>query len=76
MKSTHSEVYRGMGITITTTQGEEGWGSQATYTIPGQNQAEIEPAKQGHASEDEARRAALQAAVESIDRARTSIGKP
>ena len=76
MTRTHSDTYKGTAITIATTRRGELWMSHAVYTLAGQSEVRVQPAERGYASEDEARHAALQAAVESIDRARSSIGKP
>lgn len=70
------EVYRGTQITITTAQsGEKRWTSRAEFSVPGQGNIQVEPADATYPSEEEARQAALQAAVESIDRSRVSAGK-
>jgi len=75
--STNAEVYKGTEITIVTIRRGEGeWTSRATYAIAGRDPVQLELAHQSYASESEARQAALQAAVENIDRARSSIGKP
>jgi hypothetical protein len=76
MRSTHSETYKGTVITIATTRDRDGWTSDAIYSLLGEGEVRLKPTERGYASEDEARRAALQAAVENIDRARSSIGKP
>jgi hypothetical protein len=71
------EVYKGTSITISTSQTEKkNWTSRAEYQIPGQPGVELQSPEAEYATEDDARRAALQAAVESLDRMRVSKGKP
>ena len=72
----HHETYRGIPIAIATALRDGKWTSNAVYTGEGHNEARIEPPEKGYATEDEAHQAALQAAVESIDRGRSFIGKP
>ena len=70
-----SEVYKGTEIVISVTRtGEKNWTSRAEYAVPGKAGVRLEP-EATYATEEEARRAALQAAIESIDRARVSRGK-
>jgi hypothetical protein len=70
-----TEVYKGTQIVISTIQtAEKGWTARAEYAVPGEDSVQMEtPAT--YATEEEARRAALQAAVESIDRIRAAKGK-
>lgn len=71
-----SEVYKGTQIAISTTQtGEKNWTSRAEYAVPGNRSVQLEPAEATYPTEEEARQAALQAAIESIDRRRVSKGK-
>jgi hypothetical protein len=76
MRSTHFEIYKGIAIAVTTVQNGEVWSAKAVYALSGQNEVRIDPPERDYTTEDEARGAALQAAVESIDRARAFIGKP
>jgi hypothetical protein len=70
------EVYKGTPITISTSQTEKKtWTSRAEYQIPGQADVQLEPPAAEYATEDDARQAALQAAVESLDRMRVTKGK-
>jgi hypothetical protein len=70
-----SEVYKGTEIVISVTRtGENNWTSRAEYAVPGKAGVRLEP-EATYATEEEARRAALQAAIESIDRGRVSRGK-
>jgi hypothetical protein len=70
-----SEVYKGTEVVISVTRiGENNWTSRAEYAVPGKAGVRLEP-EATYATEEEARRAALQAAIESIDRGRVSRGK-
>ena len=70
------EVYKGTQIAISTTQaGEKNWTARAEYAVPGEGSIQLEPAPAMYATEEEARQAVLQAAIESIDRRRVSKGK-
>jgi hypothetical protein len=70
------EVYKGTQVVISTTQvGEKNWTSRAEYAVPGERVVRLEPADATYSTEEDARQAALEAAVESIDRRRVSTGK-
>jgi hypothetical protein len=70
-----SEVYKGTEIVISVTEtSENNWTSRAEYAVPGQPGVRLEP-EATYSTEVDARRAALQAAIESIDRGRVSRGK-
>jgi hypothetical protein len=70
-----SEVYKGTEIVISVARtGENNWTSRAEYEVPGKASVRVEP-EATYTTEEEARRAALQTAIESIDRGRVSRGK-
>lgn len=70
------EVYKGTQIAISTKQiQEKTWTSRAEYAVPGHGSVHLELAEATYATEEEARQAALQAAIESIDRRRVLKGK-
>jgi hypothetical protein len=67
------EEYQGYRIRVATTRAADGtWRSAAT--IAGSDEAIAEEA--GHASEAEAKRAILSAAMATLDRQRARTGKP
>jgi hypothetical protein len=67
----HSETYKGVEITIQADPKADGsWTSEAHF--PGGQVKAPEPT---YPSEEDARQAALQSAVEAIDRSRVSTGK-
>jgi len=71
-----AEVYKGTEIAISTAQtAEQGWTAHAEYAVPGQTTVRLEAPEAAYATEQQARQAALQAAVESIDRMRAATGK-
>jgi hypothetical protein len=76
MNGSYLETYKGTQITVVTARRGHAWTSHASYKLSGQDEVRLNPAERDYASEDEARRAALQSAVENIDRDRSSIGKP
>jgi hypothetical protein len=76
MNSILNSSYKGIDIRISTSQAGAAWSAHAVYARQGGDEVHVEPPEEAYASEDEARRAALQAAAESIDRARAHIGKP
>jgi hypothetical protein len=69
----YEETYKGRKIRIVTAQAANGtWRSTAALVDgPGQTLA-----SDAHASEQEARRAALSTAMAEVDRSRAHIGKP
>jgi len=71
-----AEVYKGIPIAISTAQNaQKRWTARAQYALPGQESVGLEAPEASYVTEEEAHRAALQAAVASIDRMRTSTGK-
>ncbi|MGC2403829.1 MAG: hypothetical protein WA510_28810 [Acidobacteriaceae bacterium] len=71
-----TEVYRGTAIAITTTPAPgRGWTARAEYQTPDTQSVRVEAPQTTYATEPEARQAALQAAVETIDRQRIATGK-
>jgi hypothetical protein len=72
-----AEVYRGTEIAISTTQTPgQSWTARAEYRAADMQSVRVEAPQMTYATEAEARQAALQAAVESIDRMRVTTGKP
>ena len=72
----HSETYKGTRITITTNpSGANAWTSRAEFALPGKDAVSLDDAGVTYPSEEDARQAALRAAVEAIDRSRVSVGK-
>jgi hypothetical protein len=73
--SSRVEVYKGTQIVVSTTKiGEKNWSSNAEYSVPGERAVHLE-SPDSYAIEEDARQAALQAAIENIDRTRVSRGK-
>jgi hypothetical protein len=77
------ETYKGHIITITTTRASEGgWTANARIVMSGDKIVTVEPDRtdnpggKSFRSEEDAKAAALRAAVTTIDRSRVSIGKP
>ena len=71
----HSEIYRGTPITITTYKsGTDNWTARAEFTVSGQR-AVVQNDDVTYPSEEHAAAAALQSAVEALDRGRVSTGK-
>ena len=71
-----AEVYKGVEIHISTTQNAQNrWTARAEYASPGQESPSLEAPEAAYDTEDEAHNAALQAAIESIDRMRAATGK-
>jgi hypothetical protein len=76
MKSTF-EKYKGINIEIKAAHQSDGlWTASAEFVIPGSEKTDINPSGSARLSEGEARHAALQKAVENIDRNRIATGKP
>jgi hypothetical protein len=76
MKSTF-EKYKGIDIEIKATHQRSGlWTARAEFTMPGTERTGTNPEDSARPSEEEARQVALQTAIENIDRARISTGKP
>ena len=72
-----AEVYKGTEIAISTIQTpDQGWTARAEYQVSAKQSVKVEAPQRNYATEAEARQAALQAAVESIDRRRITTGKP
>ena len=71
-----TETYKGIAISIATKPQGGRWTASAVCLLSPGHEIRAEPPEPDYATEDEARQAALQAAVESIDRARSRIGKP
>jgi len=73
----HSETYKGVAIAIKTTRRKPGeWTSEARFSFPGHDEVRVDAPETPYASEEAASRAALQTAIESIDRMRITKGKP
>lgn len=73
----YEESYHGRRIIVTTRQATAGaWTSEAELLDAGQRASLAGGYEDVYGSEEEARRAALSAAVAAIDRARASRGKP
>jgi hypothetical protein len=72
----YQETYHGQHIIITTVQQADGWTASAELLDSGQRIPLGPGSDTAYPTEPEARRAALSAAVEAIDRSRTSRGKP
>ncbi len=77
------ETYKGHLITVTTARASDGgWTASARIVVSGDKTATVEPdptdnpGGRSFRSEEDAKAAALRAAVEAIDRSRVSIGKP
>jgi hypothetical protein len=77
------ETYKGHRITVTTTRDPNGrWKAAARIGAPGDKtiSAALEPTESPDGkpfrSEEDAKAAALRAAVTAIDRSRVSVGKP
>jgi hypothetical protein len=74
------ETYKGHTITVTTTRASDGgWTASARIgeqTITVEPDAPDKPGGKSFRSEEDAKAAALRAAVAAIDRSRVSIGKP
>ena len=77
------ESYKGYRITITTTQADSGaWQASAQVVLSDGKTATVQPDRGSNrdikpfGTEEEARAAALAAAVNAIDRSRVSVGKP
>ncbi len=70
------ESYKGIQIEISTVETEaKSWASRAEYKIEGNSPVLLVLDDAQYSTEVEAQQAALQAAIESIDRSRTSKGK-
>jgi hypothetical protein len=73
----HSETYKGVEIAVVTTRGSQGeWTSFARFSFPGHDEIRVDAEGPPYASEEEASQAALQTAIENIDRMRITKGKP
>jgi hypothetical protein len=71
----YEETYYGHRVVVTTTETAAGaWSASAR--LPDDGEGATLGGEETYASEDEARRAAMSAAVAAIDRARSSQGKP
>jgi hypothetical protein len=72
----HTDTYRGVEVRITVSPAGDGqWTSIAGFTLPAEAPARVSSPEASYSSEEAARTAALQAAVEAIDRARVATGK-
>jgi hypothetical protein len=72
-----AEVYKGTEIVISTIQTpDRSWTARAEYQVSDKQSVKVEAPQRNYATEAEARQAALQAAVEGIDRTRVTTGKP
>jgi hypothetical protein len=67
------EAYKGIVVSITKIS-EKNWSSNAEYSSPRERAVHLE-SPDSHATEEHARQAALQAAIERIDRTRVSRGE-
>ena len=73
----YEETYLGRRVVVTTTQQASGtWTAAVEFFDDGEAVSVARDPQEGHASEDEARRAGFAAAAAAIDRSRTSEGKP
>jgi len=74
----YEESYHGEGIIVTTGKNAAGAWIAKAERLDSQQQRVLlgEPSEEAHPSEEEAKRAALSAAAEAIDRTRISRGKP
>jgi hypothetical protein len=71
-----AEVYKGIQIAISTTQStHKRWTARAEYAFPGKESVRLEALEATYDTEEEAHRAALRAAIESIDKMRAATGK-
>jgi hypothetical protein len=72
----HTEAYRGVEVLITVNPAGDGqWTASAGFKLPAEAPARVTSPEASYSSEEAARAAALQAAVEAIDRARVATGK-
>ena len=71
------EKYKGINIEIKAIHQNNGlWTAGAEFSTPGNVMTHTNSEVSEWPSEEEARQAALQAAIENIDRSRISTGKP
>jgi hypothetical protein len=72
----YEESYHGERIIITTEKNAAGAWTAKAEQLDAQEQRVLLAEREAHPSEEEAKRAALSAAAEAIDRTRISRGKP